>query len=87
MIDGGLEYCRCSFHGDEEDLCLYDDESHEVQRNILSWGTYGKDGKSPLVYVQIKDMTTNHIEAVLAVFKPSEVLYNCMKEELRRRYL
>jgi hypothetical protein len=32
----------------------------------MHWGTRGKDGKQPLTYIPLKDMTTDHIEACLA---------------------
>jgi len=31
----------------------------------LTWGTYGKSGKEPLRYININDMSTNHILNVL----------------------
>ena len=44
MVDGGLDYVRRTVHTDQINLCEYDDAPHERQRNILKWGTYGKDG-------------------------------------------
>jgi hypothetical protein len=85
MVDGGLDYMRCSAHGDEVCLSLYNDEPHEVQRDILEWGTFGKDGKEELMYVKIKDMETSHIKAVLEECNPSMVYRNCFEEELKRR--
>ena len=40
-------------------------ENHEVLRVELSWGTYGKDGKSKYKRVEIYRLTTEHIEAIL----------------------
>jgi len=34
-------------------------------REYVLWGTYGKDGKSKLKYVLIKDLETDHIENIL----------------------
>lgn len=85
MVDGGLDYCRRSNHGDEVDLCLYNDEPHSVQRDILRWGTYGKDGKSPLKLVPISEMETEHIMAVLKECAPAHVLRECMIKELETR--
>ena len=85
MVDGGNDYSRRSAHGDERDLCLYDDEPHEVQSEILDWGSYGKNGDEPLHRIQIKDMETEHIEAVLRECGPSKVRANCMKRELELR--
>jgi len=86
MVDGGLDYCRCSAHGDEINNCLYDDESHEVQREVLKWGTYGKSGTEPLRVVKIGDMETDHIQACLQNIPGMHpVLKNCMKKELLYR--
>ena len=65
MVDGGLDYVRRSAHGDEIDLCVYDDDSHSLIRKVLTWGTYGKDGDQPLTYILLKDMETDHIKACL----------------------
>ena len=39
MVDGGLEYVRCSAHGDEVHLSLYDDEPHDIQHRRSSVAT------------------------------------------------
>ena len=84
MVDGGLDYIRCSVHEDQVDLFLYDDEPHEVQRNILKWGTYGINQDQPLKYVTIAEMDTAHIEAVIKL-NVNPTLKACMIEELQRR--
>lgn len=85
MVDGGLEYLRRGGHGDELDLSLNSEASHDVQRENLTWGSYGKEGNSPLKRIKIKDMETDHIEAVLRECAPRKVLRDCMNEELKRR--
>jgi hypothetical protein len=85
MIDGGLSYSRRSANGDEIDMCLYDDETHDTQANLLTWGSYGINGDQPLNHIPIKKMETSHIKAVLKKCTPHEVLKNCMVEELKRR--
>lgn len=84
MVDGGLEYVRRSAHGDEVDLCLYDDAPHIIQASVLKWGTYGINGDQPLKYVTIAEMDTAHIEAVLKL-NVNPVHKACMVEELKRR--
>lgn len=84
-VDGGRDYLRRVGAMDYEDMSLYDDEPHEVQRNVLKWGSYGKDGKSPVRYIPIAEMETDHIQAVLQECRPSYVLRNCMLEELKFR--
>jgi len=81
MVDGGLEYVRRSAHGDEVDLCLYDDAPHIIQASVLEWGTYGIDGDQPLKYVTIAEMDTDHLKAVLELnVNPTHKA--CMQQEL-----
>ena len=67
MVDGGLDYLRRNVHDDApyQELSVYDDDLHELVREVFKWGTRGKDGKQPLTYVPLKDLTTEHIEAIL----------------------
>jgi hypothetical protein len=86
MVDGGLDYVRRTIHGDEIDLCVTLDDPHEVVREALIWGTYGPNGDQPLRYVTLTEMSTDHIEAVLA--NVPNVVYQyrvAMKNELEYR--
>ena len=67
MVDGGLDYLRRNIHDDApyEELSVYDDAPYALIREVFKWGTRGKDGKQPLMYVPLKDLTTEHIEAIL----------------------
>ena len=67
MVDGGLDYLRRNIHDDApyEDLSLYCYSDHEVVREAFKWGTRGIDGKQPLTWLVLKDMATDHIEAIL----------------------
>jgi hypothetical protein len=85
MLDGGTDYVRGMFHGDEVNMSLLDNQPHEVQRWVLVWGTYGKDGKQPLTHKPIALMDTGHLEAVLRDCFPSTILANAMKKELEMR--
>jgi len=85
MVDGGLDYLRRSIHEDQIDMSLYDDEPHEVQRELLTWGTYGINGDQPLQYKTIAEMETGHLEAVVKMSNVSSVRRKCMVEELARR--
>jgi len=85
-VDGGLDYARrCGDFQDVIELSLYDTEPHDVQREFLTWGTYGKGGDQPIQYKRIKDMDTEHIEAVLSECMPSKVRRVCMENELLYR--
>ena len=85
MVDGGLDYVRRTVHDDQIDLCEYDDAPHERQRNILKWGTYGKDGNQPLQYKTIAEMETAHLGSVIALRGISPILRECMVNELKLR--
>jgi len=85
MVDGGLDYLRRSANGDEIDRSLYDDEPHEVQRELLTWGTYGINGDQPLQYKTIAEMETGHLEAVVGMRNLCPVRRSCMLKELESR--
>ena len=68
MIDGGTEYQR--YGG--KDLSLVDSSStiylsddHMMNRSAAHWGNRGKDGRSPLSYKSIADMSNDHIINIL----------------------
>ena len=67
MVDGGLDYLRRNVHDDapHEEWSVYSNDPHEVIREVFKWGTRGKDGKQSLTYVPLKDLTTDHIVAIL----------------------
>jgi len=65
MIDGGREYVHCSANGDEEFLCLYTDDPHEKIREVFTWGSFGVNGDQPVQYKTLKDLSDNHITAIL----------------------
>lgn len=86
ILDGGLDYIKSSANGDEEYLTVTDSDSHEVVREALTWGTYGKDGKSPFHHITLSNMETAHIEACLDT-QPSMYpqIRTAMKTELAYR--
>lgn len=61
------------------DLSVTSESSHEEIREVFTWGTYGKDGKQPRSEVKLKDMSTEHIEAVLLTQKH---IFNTYVEDL-----
>jgi hypothetical protein len=67
MIDGGVQYIRRTCYEDNngEDLSVYDDDPHAKIREFFRWGTYGKDGKGPLVWMKLKHLSTDHIQKIL----------------------
>ena len=67
MVDGGLDYLRRNVHDDAPytELSVLSTDEHSVIREVFKWGTYGIDGKQPLKYLILKDMSWDHIEAIL----------------------
>lgn len=83
MVDGGLDYCRRSAHGDEVDESVFVGiDPHEVVRQVVEWGTRGPDGDQPLTFVRLVDMDTPHIEAVLRECHPYPGIRAAMEQEL-----
>lgn len=55
-------------------------------RDWMAWGTRGRSGKEPLKFVLLKDMTDEHIEAVLETQDHISNFYrNEFKNELKFR--
>jgi len=68
MVDGGTDYQR--YGG--KDLSLVDSSStiylsddHMMNRSAAHWGNRGKDGRDPLSYKSIADMSNDHISNIL----------------------
>jgi hypothetical protein len=86
MVDGGTDYLRRNV-GTYEELSVYDDGSHITRRSAVHWGTRGKDGKQPLVYKLLKDLDSDHIEAILKTqHQISDFYKEIFKEELKYRF-
>ncbi|MGR5347268.1 hypothetical protein [Vibrio mediterranei] len=70
LVDGGTVYLRRSKNEVPfEDLTIYSDAEHVVIREYLEWGTYGKNGDQPLRFKALKDLDTEHIEAIIETQK------------------
>lgn len=65
MLDGGLDYVRCSAHGDEKLMTITTDSPFTTIRRHFHWGTRGKDGKQPLTWKPLNSLDSDHIEAIL----------------------
>lgn len=88
MVDGGLEYLRRSTHDDQEELAIHwtPGMPHEILREYLKWGSYGKDNKGPIRHIALCDMDTDHINAVLDTQKGLSQFYaKAFIEELNFR--
>ena len=68
MVDGGLEYLRRSGVGYEElSLCYGGD--HNLLRECFTWGARGVNGDQPLHYIKLKDITDDHLYALIEYTK------------------
>lgn len=55
-------------------------------RDWMAWGTYGKSGNEPLKFVLLKNMSDEHIQAILDTqFHISRFYRREFKRELRLR--
>lgn len=66
FIDGGNDYIRMS--GDLKDMCVFVNDLHEKIREVFIWRSYGKPGDvdyGVTRFLVLKDMETDHIEAIL----------------------
>ena len=87
MLDGGRDYVRCSANGDEEVLTINSDDCHEMIREVVKWGTYGKDWSEPLRYVTIASLNPYHLRAILDTQQRNmcPALYKAMQDEVKYR--
>ena len=87
MIDGGIDYIRCSVNQvPAEMLTVYEDDPFEVKREIPVWGTYGKSGKESFRWVSVAEMEDGHIEALLdpAMYVRRSIKDVLLEEKLKR---
>lgn len=64
LVDGGCDY-YIRTAGNLKNLCVYSNDAHELKREFFLWGNRGVGGKEPLQWVALKDLTTEHIEAII----------------------
>lgn len=66
MIDGGLDYQRGTVNkAPARSRIITMDHAHWLRREHFHWGTRGKDGQQPLTWKPLKDLDTDHIEAIM----------------------
>jgi hypothetical protein len=67
MVDGGTAYLRYGAKNMKKIKihAVYTDDDFEIVRKHATRGGRGKDGKQPLSWIAICDMTDDHLEAVL----------------------
>ena len=65
MLDGGIGgYIRHT--GNMEPLCVYSNDPHEKIRDNFEWTSYGVNGDEPAKLNLLKDLTEDHIRAILS---------------------
>lgn len=94
MVDGGREYLRRTIHPDApyKELSIYDTDAHSIKRTEVKWGRRMDKNHKLLFkteYIPIKDLDTNHIEAIIGEghVKEGTPYYNLMFDELVWRSL
>jgi hypothetical protein len=92
MVDGGNEYQR--YGGLNLDLVdtsstIYLSDDHEMNRSAAHWGNRGKDGRSPLSYKSVADMSNTHLANILKDLggRIAPWLENIIIEELTYRII
>ena len=68
MVDGGSAYLRRNKNQHpytEISKKISDVEDFEKIRELIHWGTYGKDGQSKLTWFSLAEMSNEHIKAIL----------------------
>lgn len=77
-VDGGHNYIKRSYVVDYAETSI---ESNDllVAREYFKWGSYGKKGDEPKHYIKLKDMTSEHIQAIL---ETQSHIRNSVVEEL-----
>jgi len=70
MVDGGNDYLRRNANEIPHiELSVFNTDDFRIIRDNMHWGTRGKDGKSPLQWVLLKHLTTNHIRSIIETQK------------------
>lgn len=66
FTDGGLTCIRRSVNiAPAIPADVWADDPHEEIREAMHWGSYGKHGDQDLHYIAVKDLTDDHLAAIL----------------------
>jgi hypothetical protein len=88
MVDGGHAYLRRIVHDEYpyEEMSLYAGDSIETLREYFTWGTRGMRGNQSLTWLKLKDMSSDHIEAILVTQSHiSDAVRELFQQELNYR--
>lgn len=87
FVDGGIGgYIRHS--GNMTPMLVYTNDPHELIRENFGWTSYGVNGDKPAKLNLLKDLTEDHIRAILSTqtHLPDYIL-NVFKNELTYRII
>jgi len=92
-VDGGDSYYRRATSGNSDkgygtlwmEWCVDDTEPLYAIKGKLLWGTYGKNGKSPLKYVLLKNCETAHLKMILKQPELGKLYSKVIKSILKDR--
>lgn len=86
-VDGGTSYLRRGWEDGATytDMSLYEDDSFEEIRELLTWGSRGKDGTQELQFLSLSKMENNHIEALLNLGYVGDMYKKMFRKELQYR--
>lgn len=65
MVDGGNFYLKRNAHNDYEELSLNTLDDIEKIRGLISWASYGVDGNEPRKVSLIKELSDEHLDALI----------------------
>lgn len=84
FIDGGLDYLKSGGDGMvwTNPFFLTTDNSIEEIKEMLLWGTRGKDGKQPLTYKLLKDCASDHLREIQRTCPDCSVYHRLVLELL-----
>ena len=72
ILDGGKDYVRMSVNKEPAVwLGAYFSDKHELVREKFEWTSFGKNGDEPATRNLLKDLTTEHISAIIEWGKDS----------------
>jgi hypothetical protein len=66
MLDGGLSYVKSSVNIVRGTyITITTEDSHDLIRDHFVWGSRGKLGDEPLIYLTLKNIEDDHLSAIL----------------------
>lgn len=86
-VDGGSSYLRRGWEDGTTytEMSLYSDDNFEEIRELLSWGSRGKNGDQPLTFLPLSKMENGHIEALLNLGYVGDMYKEMLRKELKYR--